>query len=231
MTVAVPLIGLTFGMLLTAATQALRNDLQKVAGLSRAVHVIRWVTGGLLLAAVPLLWLAGHGRCTLALHITLMAAIAAPPIGRQRDHLRWRNTVSLLLPLALAAGSLYLTTGDTRAGHSTLTPMGLALVICAGLAVRVLGEALGTLVNPNESLSKVVEALYSALTLLVGGRALVNLWQLGTIGKGTAAETGLAGVWLAWSAVWLSSREGRRLRVGLIAVAALSLILLSVRVN
>jgi hypothetical protein len=218
-------------MLLTAATQALRNDLQKVAGLSHAVHVIRWVTGGLLLAAVPLLWLAGHGRCTLALHITLMAAIAAPPIGRQRDHLPWRNTVSLLLPLALVAVSLYLTTGDTQVGHSILTPMGLAFLICAGLAVRVLGEALSTLVNPNVSLSKTFDALCLTLTLLVGGRALVNLWQLGTIGKGTAAETGLAGAWLAWSAVWLSSREGRGLRAGLIAIAALSLILMSVRVN
>ena len=177
------------------------------------------------------LWLAGHGRCTLVLHLILMAAIATPPIGRQRNHLSWRNTVSLLPALALVASSLYLIAGDTQAEHSTLTPMRLALVVCGGLAVRVLGEALSMLVNPNVPLSKTFDVLYLTLTLLVGGRALVNLWQLGAIGRATAAETGLAGVWLAWSAVWLSSREGRWLRAGLIAMAALSLILLLLRMN
>jgi hypothetical protein len=64
------------------------------------------------------------------------------------------------------------------------------------------------------------------LTLLVGGTALVNLWQRGTMRGGSDGEAGLAAVWLAWSTAWLSSRQRPRLRAGLIVVAASLLIVL-----
>lgn len=67
-------------------------------------------------------------------------------------------------------------------------------------------------------------ATYALLTLLVGGAVTVNLWQRGMVWGGSPGEGGLAGAWLAWSAAWLGRRWPPRLRVGLIVVAALSLI-------
>jgi hypothetical protein len=69
---------------------------------------------------------------------------------------------------------------------------------------------------------------YALLTLLAGGVAIVNLWTQGTAWGATASESGLAGVWLAWSAAWLGPRRPLRLRALLTIVAASSLIMLAV---
>jgi len=224
-TAAVPLIGLALGMLLVAVGLALWNDRrEKTARLSRAAQVIGWAASALLVVAVPLLWLAGHGHYTRALHLTLMATIAAPRINQ-------RDTISTLPALALVGGSLFLVTRGTPAEHSALTLVGLAFILCGGLGARVLGEALSVLANPDVPLSRTFDGLYLLLTLLVGSTALANLWQRGSVWGEAAGEAGLVGVWLAWGATWSSPRERHRLRAGLVAVAALLLILLTLRIS
>lgn len=232
MPAAVSLIGLALGMLMAAVGLALWNDLRgKATGISRAVQVIGWMAGALLLVAATLLWLADHGHCTRVMHLTLMAAIAAPPTGRQRHYLPWRDAIPMLPALALTGTSLFLVTGGTWTGCSALTLVGLIFMVCDGLVVRVLGEALSVVVNPNLSLGRMFDVLYLLLTLLVGGTALTSLWQRGSVWGGTADETSLAGAWLAWSAAWLSPRDRRRLRAGLVAVAALLLTALALRAS
>lgn len=78
---------------------------------------------------------------------------------------------------------------------------------------------------PVESASAVT---YALLTLLAGSVAIVNLWRQGTMWGATTGASGLAGVWLAWSAAWLGPRRPLRLRALLTVVAASSLIVLAV---
>jgi hypothetical protein len=78
---------------------------------------------------------------------------------------------------------------------------------------------------PLESASAVT---YALLTVLAGSMAIVNLWRQGTVWGATAGESGLAGVWLAWSAAWLGPRRPLRLHALLTIVAASSLIVLAV---
>jgi len=218
-------------MLLAAAILALRNEFRKIEGLSRASRAVRWVASVFLLIAVPFLWSAGRDRSTLVVHLTLMAAIAAPSTDRQGDQYHWHHTVSVLPALVLAGGGLFTINQNVQPASPVLTPTTLAITICGGLAARVLGEALGTFVNTVVPLSRTLDALYLLLTLLVGGSALVNLWQRGAVWEEMAAEKGLAGTWLAWTAAWLSPREERRLRSGLAAAAALLLTFLSLRAS
>ena len=104
-------------------------------------------------------------------------------------------------------------------------------MLCDGLVARVLGEALGTLVNPTATPSRLFDVLYMLLTLLVGAITLTTLWQRGVVWERSPAESGLLGAWLAWSAAWLSPCEHPRLRAALIAIATLLLVLLALKVS
>ncbi|MBN1977233.1 MAG: hypothetical protein JW918_07515 [Anaerolineae bacterium] len=247
-----PIIGLSVGMLLTAFGLALWNGFRQTAGLDRAAQVISWIAGGLLLIAFPLLWSEAHGHYTHALHLILMAAVAAPSINR-RHHLPWNDAIRMLPALALSGIGLALVAENFRGAHYTdlpalptwiiqeglfaqpptislagpSIPLGMAFMLCDGLVARVLGEALGTLVTPTATSSRLFDILYMLLTLLVGAITLATLWQRGVVWEKSPAESGLLGVWLAWSAAWLSPREHPRLRAALIATATLSLVLLA----
>jgi len=70
--------------------------------------------------------------------------------------------------------------------------------------------------------------IYALLTLLVSGVALVNLWQRGSVEGKAVYESGLAGAWLAWSAVWLIPRRSLWLQSVLMSTAASALIILAV---
>lgn len=146
----------------------------------------------------------------------------------------------LILPaLALAGGGLFcsLEPVEAKAGSLSVALVKLALLICGGLGARALGEALSEITAPPSPKLGEAEggiewpsaAAYALLTLLVGGTALVNLWQRGTMWGGSAGEGGLAGSWLAWSAAWLGPRQRPRLRAALIVVAALLLVVTALK--
>jgi len=249
-----PIIGLSVGMLLTAFGLALWNGFRQIAGLDRAAQVISWIAGGLLLIAFPLLWSEAHGHYTNALHLILMAAVAAPSINRRR-HFPWSDAIRMLPALVLSGIGLTLVAENFRGAHYTdllalpawviqegllaqpLTislaepsiPLGMAFMLCDGLVARVLGEALGTLAHPAATPSRLFDILYVLLTLLVGAITLATLRQHGVVWDGGPAESGLLGAWLAWSAAWLSPRERPRLRAALIVTATLLLVLLALK--
>jgi hypothetical protein len=209
---AIPLIGLSFGALLTTTGLALRDGFRPMPGLAHATRVIRWGTGGLLLIAI----------------LPLMAAIAAPPTRRNLSP-RY-NAITLLPALVLTGACFFLVMGSVQRGDIASSTR-LAAVVCGGLAARVLSEALGTLTSPTTVPGRLFEALYLLLTLLIGANALTNLWQRGLAWEGTSGKSGLLGAWLAWSATWLCPRERPRLRAVLAAVAAVLLIVLALKAN
>ena len=240
MSAAVAFTGLACGALLAAAGLALwsenRQDASTLDTMRATVRVIRWVAGGLLTVGALLAW---RGRQTLPTptpHLILMAALAAPP-EIHRHRLARRAQVLLILPaLGLAGAGLIwaLGTAEASAGSGPVTPSQVALTICGGLAARALGMVAGTfgvaegdVAGSTPHLEWPSTAAYGLLTLIVGGTLLANLWQRGSAWDGTTGERSLAGVWLAWTAAWMTPRRSRRLRAAFIAVAALLLIVLA----
>jgi hypothetical protein len=224
--------GLAWGMLVAAVGLALWDGSRPTPGLSRAVWVIGWLAGTLLLAGAMLAWWEGYRLSSLAWRLILMAALAAPSGIRHHHRSPWNDSVRTLLALILAGVALFLS-AEPGVGNSNspVTPMELAMVLCGGLGARALGEALCEIIDQTShvkwpALSKVEgpsAVTWALLTLLVSGTALGNLWQRGMIWKGAIGEGMLAGTWLAWSAAWLSPHERPRLRAALVTVAALLL--------
>jgi hypothetical protein len=221
--------GLASGALLAAAGLGLWDSLRRVPGLTRAVQVIRWLAGTLLAAGALLAWQGDHSLSAPAPRLILMAALAAPP-GTYRRHLpRW-SVVWLTLPaLALAGAGLLRASESIQAqlGGPSVAVVELVVVICGGLGARALGEALNEIATSALHVDWPSAATYALLTLLVGGTALVNLWQRGSAWAGTAGASGLAGAWLSWSAARIGPRRPPWLRAVLIAVAASFLIALA----
>ena len=240
MSVAVPITGLACGALLAAAGLALwgrnRQDTSTLDTMRAAVRIIRWVAGGLLIVGALLAWLGRSSLHGAAPHLILMAALAAPPEIHRHRLPRWTRVLLILPALMLAGAGLIWTLGTTEAnaGSGSITLGQLALTICGGLAARALGMAAGTLgIAEDDSAGSAPylewpsTAAYGLLTLIVGGTLLANLWQRGWAWDGTASERSLAGVWLAWTAAWMTPRRSRRLRAAFIIVAALLLIVLA----
>lgn len=222
-----PLIGLSFGALLTATGLALRDGFHPMPGLAHAARVIRWGVGGLLLIAILPLWAAGYP--TLVLSLTLVAAIAAPPA--RRDLSSRYYAVTLLPVLVLTGTCFFLITRVVQARGDIASSVSLVAAVYGGLAARVLSEALDALASPTAVPGRLFDALYLLLTLLIGADALVNLWQRGLAWEGNPEVSGLLGVWLVWSAAWLGPRKHSRLRAGLSAVAAVLLIMLALGIG
>lgn len=241
MPTAVILPGLACGVLLAAAGLGLWDGLRRAPGLSRAVDVNRWLAGVLLLAGALLAWRGAHSPPAPALssvegpalHLILMAALAAPPLptgARRRRPAPWSDAIRILPALALAGAGLLWTSAPIGAGAGNpslalVEPLGV--VVCAGFGARALAQALSEIADPAPHLAWPSAVAYVLLTLLVGGTALVNLWQRGAVWDGTAGQSGLAGAWLAWCAARLGPRQPARLRAGLITGAALLLIVLA----
>jgi len=225
------LTGLACGTLLAAVGLALWDGFRQVPGLSYAVQVIGWLAGALLLIGALLAWQGDQSLSTPALRLILMAALAAPPgmgVHRRRPS-PWSNEMLILPALILAGAGLFWPLEPVGNGVSRppVAPMELAVLVCGGLGARVLGEALSEMAAQTRHSERLTAATYALLTLLVGGAALVNLWQRGSVWGGSASEGGLAGVWLAWSAARLGPRQRSRPRVVLTVVAALLLIVLA----
>jgi len=221
--------GLACGTLLTAAGLALWGIFRQVAGLSHAMRAIGWLAGALLLIGALLAWQGDHSVSAPALRLILIAALAAPPGIHRRRLSPWDNAIFILPALTLAwAGLLWASRPvASESGSPLILPMELAVVVCGGLGARVLGEALSMIADQTPHSERLTTATYALLTLLVGGTALANLWQRGTVWGGTTSEGGLAGAWLAWSATRLGPRQHPRLRAGLTVVAASLLILMA----
>lgn len=212
MEAATALGGLASGALLTALVLAVWDGLRPVAGFRRAIQVIGWLAGTLLLSGAVLAWL----DTGVFLGLLLVAALAAPQDLPRRSS--WINTLPLLPPLALAGGGVFWRPAATSGGLF----IALASALCAGLGARALGEGVRALAGqtPAEWPGLVT---YALLTLLAGGLALANLMQRGVFWSGRVAESGLAASWLAWSAAWFVPRERARLRAGAIVIAAVLL--------
>ena len=230
MPAAVTCTELAWGMLLTAAGLALWGGFRQVSGTSRAVRAIGWVAGTLLAVGALLAWQSADGPSAPAVHLALMAALAAPPASQRQRPAHWSNALPILPALALAGGSLLWTRGPMEAGtgSSPFTLAALAVAICGGMGARALGVALCEISNPASHVEWPSIVAYAMLTLVVGGTALVNLWQRGSVWGGTAGEGGLAGAWAAWSAAWVGLRRYPRARAALVGVAATLLIVVVV---
>jgi hypothetical protein len=108
----------------------------------------------------------------------------------------------------------------------------LAVVICAGLGACTLGEVLAEIITPGpdaeggapDRVDGLLNATYALLTLVVGGTELINLWQPGLAWGQTSGISRLTGVWLVWSAAWLSPRHIPWLRASLTIVSVLALL-------
>lgn len=225
--------GLAWGTLLAAAGLALGNALRQVPGLPHAVRVVRWLAGALLAIGAVLLWQAESGLSKHAPRLILMAALAAPPAIDGRRLTPW-SPMLLLLPALAMAGI-----GFLQAAFRTPEPMGpgtrasvvgleeLAMLICGGLGARSLGQALSEMITSAPPIEWPSAATYALLTLLVGGIALVNLWQQGSMWSGTADQRWLTSAWLAWSAARVSPRQLSRVRTVLVGLAASFLVALA----
>jgi hypothetical protein len=225
-TIATPLIGIGLGALLAAAGLTLWDGLGHIRGLGRAVRAIAWVTCAAWSVATLFLWIQKPDHPTLVLQLIPMAAVAAPLIDRDRS--AWQNAAAMLPTLILAGVGLYAITGPTHPGDGNpdSTLAGLVLSVYVGLAVRVFGEALSAQVDPSTPMSRLFDGLYVLFTMLIGGNALLTLWQRGFLWEGNT-ELGLAGVWLVWSGAWLSPPRHPRLRAALVAGATLLLTLMA----
>jgi hypothetical protein len=221
--------GFSCGMLLTAVGLVLLDGFRQVPGLPRAVQVIGWLAGAMLLIGLVLVWRGDRSLPIAALRLILMAAVAAPPGIWRRCGSPWSNLM-LILPAPILAGiGLFWASRAVGAGpdSSLVTPVEWAVIICGGLGIRALGEVLSAIAASISYVGRSIAAAYVLLTLLVGGTALVNLWQQGTVGGGAIGEGGVVGAWLVWSVAWLGLLRQPRLRTVLTGVAALLLISLA----
>ena len=249
MPIALILSGMACGALLTTAGLALWGSFRQVPRLTHAVSATRWLAGVLLLIGALfachqnghftklIAWQGNRGIPTPIARLILMAALAALP-GIQRSHHRRShrgNLVSILPALVLVGVSLFWKPGLDGAGVETsslpVMLMELAITTSAGLGAQALSQSLGEIISPPphvEGPALSTSVTYALLTLLVSGVALVNLWQRGSVEGKTVYESGLAGAWLAWSAVWLIPRRSLWLQSVLMSTAASVLIILAV---
>jgi hypothetical protein len=221
--------GLACGTLLAATGLALWDDIRQAPGISHAVPVIRWVAGALLVVGALLAWQGDRSLSTPAPRLMLMAALAAPPAVHHLRLSRWSNAWLILPALVLAGAGLFWTSASTEAGGGSFpfVLVEIAVIICGGLGARALAIALSESATSSPHVEWPSAAAHALLTVIVGGTVLVNLWQRGSVWDGTAGESGLAGAWLAWTAVWVGPRWPHWFRAALTAMAAALLIVLA----
>ena len=224
--------GMACGVLLTAAGLALWGSFRKTSRFIHAVRAVRWLAGALLLLGTLFAWQGNLPASTT--YLILMTALAAPPGRRHYPH--WGNALSILPVLVLVGASLLWRTNlarvETEASDLPTAAIELAIVVCGGLGAQALNQNLGESTAPPQRTGRpalLTAATYTLLTLLLSSTALINLWQRGSVWRRATYEGGLAGAWLAWSAVWASPRHPRWLRTVLMIAATLILVVLAAR--
>ena len=149
---AVVFTGLACGLLLAGMGATLKDGFRPVPGLARAVQLIGWLAGAILLAGALSLWVENPGLPTSGLRLALMAALAAPLTLQRRCHSHWRNAMHVLLALILTMAGLFWALGfiGAEATGSTVwltaltasrvalaaPPIILVVIVCAGLGAR-----------------------------------------------------------------------------------------------
>jgi hypothetical protein len=218
--------------LLTAAGLALWGSFRKTSRFVHAVRAVRWLAGALLLIGTLSAW-QGNLPASAA-HLILMTTLAALPGRRHYPH--WGSALSILPVLVLVGASLLWRTDlarvETEASDLLTAVIELAIVVCGGLGARALSQNLGESTAPPQRTGRPAlptAATYALLTFLLSSTALINLWQRGAMWRKATYEGGLAGAWLAWSAVWLSLRYPRWLRTVLMIAATSILVALAAK--
>jgi len=221
---AIPLIQLSLGALLTATALATWGNFRPRPVTGRAVRIIQWVTAVCLLGATLLLLTVDRGSGKPSPILTLMAAVATLPSWRPFKRTPWRTAVRILPAMILTIGSLLVEPDDTVPALCGAM-MHAALAACGGLAARIAGDALGTLVRPAARPDRTLAALLILLTLVVGLDALITLGQRGIAWpEPAAARALLASTWLLWIAVRILPDRQPRLRAALSIGASLLLV-------
>jgi hypothetical protein len=215
------LAGLACGVLLAAIGLTIWGEFRQAPGLSRTVYVVRWVAWVSLLFAAG--WLLSQGTLTLSEfgpRLVVMAAVAAVPSPCLSS---WDTIVRALPPLLLVGAALFwpFESAGNDANPLPVESVELIAIFCGGLGAQALGRILDVFKGKAEEPSPVA---YTLLTLMVGGMALVSLWQRGSVGRGATIEGMLAIAWLVWSAARVKLNMFRWLRAGLIIVAASMLV-------
>ncbi len=238
MSSAVIFAGLACGLLLVTGAILIRGRAALVPGLPRAARSLGWLSAAGLAIAAGLAWAEYGVVGAPAPRLHLIAALAAPVVLPQRRRPVAASVMPTAAALAVAvigifwtwtAGAVPSVASAVPASADSLpspsvTIASLVAIICAGLAVRALGQALSDIIDPALSTDRRPALVYGPLTVLVAGVALVNLWSRGEVWAGTRAEVGIASAYLAWSGVWLSPSPYRRLRPVSVVAAAFLLI-------
>ena len=235
---AVVFAGLACGLLLVTGGILIRGRATLVPGLPRAARSLGWMSAAGLAIAAALAWAEYGVGGSPAPRLHLIAALAAPVVLSRRRRPVAASVMPTATALVVAGMSIFWTwtagavpgaaSAVSASANSLPSPSAavasLVAIICAGLAVRALGQALSDIIDPALSTDQRPGLVYGPLTVLVAGVALVNLWSRGEVWAGTRAEVGIASAYLAWSGVWLSPRPHRRLHPVSVVAAALLLI-------
>ncbi|MCP4542096.1 MAG: hypothetical protein GY832_33640 [Chloroflexi bacterium] len=230
MTTALIFTGMSCGALLVAIGLTLWGSPRQVPRLSHAVRAICWLAGIFLLIGALSAW-----PLTPISYPILITALAVFPGIQRRHHSHWSDLLLILPPLILAGISLFwgVTSAEIKmeTDSFSISVAELTAIVCGGFGVRALGQSLRKITAPLSHSEKFVTpaaVTYALLTLLTSSTTLTNLWQQGTMWKGTVYEGRLAGAWLAWSATWFGPRRPLWLRAILTIIATSLLIILAV---
>lgn len=222
MSFVLPLLGLSFGLLVASVGVGLWDVRRSVPGLSRAARMMRWIAAGLLFSGAVLRVVARQDAFDSMAYVALMAAIATLPLPAQSGDVAWVPPARTF-PALWLAGAVLVLAGEKSSTGGGPAPMVLAFALCGGLAARALGGALVALFAVDiETWS--AEATHLLLTLLAGGGLLVDLGRQGGWLGARRVELAMVGPWLAWVAVHFFPRRWPRVRAGLLGFAALLLI-------
>lgn len=228
--------GLAWGMLLAAVGLMLWDGRGEVHGLSGALQIITWSASAILMLGALMAWggwFIGRGHRSAArgigaiLYLILVAASAVPLGIRYPQRFSWSLVMPFLPSIALAGVALFRasTSGGVQVDGTPVTVVGISMAVCAGLGARAMGGALQEMMTETR-VKWPFAVTYVALTSIVAGTMLTNLWRYGTVWgrEGYPMGGDTAAAWLAWSAAWLCTSRRPRLRAGLTLVAALTLI-------
>jgi len=218
----ISLISLVLGMIAVALGLSLWRDLHpdhaRSDAFERAITLIRWCVSLILLVTTALLWFAGPEQHTREITLVVITAIAALPTHTHRSLMEWEGTITAVPPLALAAYGLIVALRPAGTTSIPVNAWPIPTVLIAGVATRVLGLSVGAFFNTDIEFAGSYHAAYLAMTTLLGGGALVNLWREGTLWTSSSCERGLTGAWLVWTAAWLIPEDRRLLRAGAISL-------------
>lgn len=225
-------LGLALGLLLGGVGLAILSRFWKVPELGLSIRVISGLATVALLAGALLGLQKAAQVPGPAWRLAVVAIFATPLIERCEGLSAWGFVLFLLPALLVVGGALLgaVVVAPASAGSSSISFWSLSAALCGGIGMRIVGEALQTVALGEPLRDWLLRGMCVALTLLVGGMGLLNLWQRGIVWRGDrVVQSGLVSAWLAWSGAWLWPHRRSRIRAGLTVAAALLLVSVVVR--